>query len=87
MAVSRRKDTFKEVIRSGASSTTRYENVSAFFVSGDLPGITCTPLDIIGEKNKGWLVTQATLAAEHGGGRVVACLVHREAEQSVMASP
>jgi len=30
------------------------------------------PVDcLIGEENKGWLVTQATLAAEHGGGGVV----------------
>jgi alkylation response protein AidB-like acyl-CoA dehydrogenase len=72
----------------------RHENISAFFVPGDLPGITYTPLDLIaaegskwevtcedvqcpadrliGEENKGWLVTQATLAAEHGGGGVVA---------------
>lgn len=72
----------------------RHENISAFFIPGDLPGITYTPLDLIaaegskwevtcedvqcpadrliGEENKGWLVTQATLAAEHGGGGVVA---------------
>lgn len=71
----------------------RHENISAFFIPGDLPGITYTPLDLIaaegskwevtcedvpcpadrliGEENKGWLVTQATLAAEHGGGGVV----------------
>jgi len=72
----------------------RHENISAFFVPGNLPGITYTSLDLIaaegskwevtcedvqcpadrliGEENKGWLVTQATLAAEHGGGGVVA---------------
>lgn len=72
----------------------RHGNISAFFVPGDLPGITYTPLDLIGaegqkwevicedvrcpadcligEENKGWLVTQATLAAEHGGGGVIA---------------
>ncbi len=69
----------------------RHQNISAFFIPADLPGITYTPLDLvvcqppkkwevicedvrcpadclIGELNKGWLVTQATLAAEHGGG-------------------
>ena len=71
----------------------RHQNISAFFVPGDLPGISYTPLDLIaaegpkwevvcedvrcpadcliGEENKGWLVTQATLAAEHGGGGAV----------------
>ena len=72
----------------------RHQNISAFFIPGDLPGITYTPLNLIaaeaqkwevicedvrcsaecliGEENKGWLVTQATLAAEHGGGGVIA---------------
>jgi len=67
------------------STAPRHENISAFFVPGDLPGITYTPLDLIAaedqkwdvtyedvrcpaehlisEENKGWLVTQATLAA------------------------
>ena len=71
----------------------RHENLSAFFIPGDIPGITYTPLDLIaaespkweiicdnvrcpadcliGEENKGWLVSQATLAAEHGGGGAV----------------
>ncbi len=71
----------------------RHQNISAFFIPGDLPGITYTPLDLIaaegpkwqvicedvrcpadrliGEENKGWLVTQATLAVEHGGGGVI----------------
>ena len=69
----------------------RHENISAFFIPADLPGIHYQPLDLIssgsglkweaicenvrcpadrliGEENKGWLVTQATLALEHGGG-------------------
>ena len=69
----------------------RHENISAFFMPADLPGINYHPLDLvssgsglkwevicenvrcpadclIGEENKGWLVTQATLALEHGGG-------------------
>lgn len=68
----------------------RHENISAFFIPANLPGITYKPLDLtgtpvvkweitcndvrcpadhlIGELNKGWLVTQATLALEHGGG-------------------
>ncbi len=71
----------------------RHQNISAFWIPGDLPGITYTHLDLIaaegpkwevicedvrcsadcliGEENKGWLVTQATLAAEHGGGGVI----------------
>ena len=68
----------------------RHQNISAFFIPGDLPGINYLPQNLIaapgrkwqvicenvrcpadrliGEENKGWLVTQATLAAEHGGG-------------------
>jgi len=69
----------------------RHENLSAFFMPANLPGIKYNPLDLIssgsglkwevicenvrspadcliGEENKGWLVTQATLALEHGGG-------------------
>ncbi|MBI2979554.1 MAG: acyl-CoA dehydrogenase family protein [Chloroflexi bacterium] len=68
----------------------RHQNISAFFIPADLPGITYIPLNLIaaegskwevtcegvrcpadcliGELNKGWLVTQGTLAAEHGGG-------------------
>jgi alkylation response protein AidB-like acyl-CoA dehydrogenase len=69
----------------------RHENISAFFIPANLPGIRYQPLDLvssgsgqkwevicknvrcpadclIGEENKGWLVTQATLALEHGGG-------------------
>ncbi|MDP3880475.1 MAG: acyl-CoA dehydrogenase family protein [Dehalococcoidales bacterium] len=68
----------------------RRENISAFFIPADLPGITFIPLDLIaaegkkwevlcedvrcpadhliGTENKGWLVTQATLHLEHGGG-------------------
>ncbi|MBI2979555.1 MAG: acyl-CoA dehydrogenase family protein [Chloroflexi bacterium] len=68
----------------------RHQNISAFFIPADLPGITYIPLNLIaaegqkwevlcedvrcpadrliGEENKGWLVTQATLALEHGGG-------------------
>jgi alkylation response protein AidB-like acyl-CoA dehydrogenase len=71
----------------------RHQNISAFFIPGDLPGISYTPLDLIaaegpkwqvicedvrcpaecliGEENKGWLVTQATLAVEHGGRGVI----------------
>jgi alkylation response protein AidB-like acyl-CoA dehydrogenase len=69
----------------------RHENISAFFIPSDLPGIkyeamelTCSATGqkwevwcenvrvpaycLIGQENKGWLVTQATLALEHGGG-------------------
>ncbi len=69
----------------------RHENLGAFFMPANLPGITYRPLDLIssgsglkweviaenvrcpadcliGVENKGWLVTQATLALEHGGG-------------------
>src|SRR3990172_467361 len=71
----------------------RHQNISAFFIPPDLPGITYVPLDLIaaeggkwevicddvrcpadrliGVENKGWLVTQATLALEHGGGGAV----------------
>jgi len=72
----------------------RHQNLGAFFVPADLPGIRYNPLDLIssgsglkwevicenvrcpadcliGEANKGWLVTQATLALEHGGGGVL----------------
>lgn len=68
----------------------RHENISAFFIPSDLPGIHCTPLDLvssvtgqkwevtcedvpcpvnclIGEVNKGWQVSQATLGVERGG--------------------
>ncbi|MDP3880474.1 MAG: acyl-CoA dehydrogenase family protein [Dehalococcoidales bacterium] len=73
------------------SQAPRHENISAFFIPADLPGITYIPLNLvgggggqrwhmicedvrcpadcmIGEENKGWLVTQATLHLEHGGG-------------------
>jgi 3-oxocholest-4-en-26-oyl-CoA dehydrogenase alpha subunit len=69
----------------------RHENISAFFIPSDMPGIHYQPLNLftsvtgqkwevicedvrcpadrlIGELNKGWLVTQATLVLEHGGG-------------------
>jgi alkylation response protein AidB-like acyl-CoA dehydrogenase len=72
----------------------RHENISAFFIPADLPGIkyeamklTCSATGqkwevwcenvrcpancLIGQENKGWLVTQATLALEHGGGGAV----------------
>jgi alkylation response protein AidB-like acyl-CoA dehydrogenase len=71
----------------------RHQNLSAFYIPGDLPGITYTALDLyacegqkwemtcedvrcpadrlVGEENKGWLVTTATLAAEHGGGGAI----------------
>ncbi|MDD5287794.1 MAG: acyl-CoA dehydrogenase family protein [Dehalococcoidales bacterium] len=72
----------------------RHQNLSAFFIPADLPGIQYEPLDLtasdvchkwqvickdvrcptdrlIGEINKGWMVTQATLALEHGGGGAV----------------
>lgn len=67
----------------------RHNNLSAFFIPANLPGIHYTLLDLvsntlkwevvcedvrcpadclIGELNKGWMVMQATLALEHGGG-------------------
>ncbi len=71
----------------------RHQNISAFFIPGDLPGIRYAHLDLIaaeghkwevicenvrcpadrliGVENKGWLVGQATLDAEHGGGGAV----------------
>jgi alkylation response protein AidB-like acyl-CoA dehydrogenase len=74
-------------------SAPRHENISAFFIPADLPGITYNSLDLIaaegqkwevvcdntpcpadhlvGIENKGWLVTQSTLDAEHGGGGAV----------------
>jgi alkylation response protein AidB-like acyl-CoA dehydrogenase len=68
----------------------RHENLSAFFIPADLPGIHCQPLDLIssvtgqkwevicedvrcpadrmiGERGKGWQVSQATLGVERGG--------------------
>jgi len=68
----------------------RHENLGAFFIPADLPGIHFQPLDLIssvtgqkwevtcedvrcpadrliGEKNKGWQVSQATLGVERGG--------------------
>jgi alkylation response protein AidB-like acyl-CoA dehydrogenase len=68
----------------------RHENISAFFIPADLPGIHCQPLDLvcsvtgkkwevvcedvpcptnclIGEVNKGWQVSLATLGVERGG--------------------
>jgi alkylation response protein AidB-like acyl-CoA dehydrogenase len=68
----------------------RHENLSAFFIPADLPGIHCTPLNLvssvtgqkwevicedvrcpaerlIGQKNQGWQVSQATLGVERGG--------------------
>ena len=72
----------------------RHQNISAFWIPANLPGIRYQPLDLtasgsgqkwevicedvrcpadrlIGEENKGWLVTQATLALEHGGGGAI----------------